>query len=40
MDQIVTRQQDSVHLGTLDFASTAARTITTRDHPAEDGSTR
>jgi integrase len=40
MDQIVARHQDPVHLGMPDFAHTAARIVTTRDHPAKDGSSR
>jgi integrase len=38
MDQITARQQTPVHLGMPGFARTAARTVTTRDHPANDRS--
>ncbi|MHB1774175.1 MAG: tyrosine-type recombinase/integrase [Acidimicrobiales bacterium] len=40
MDQIAAHQQDAVHLGMPGFARTAARTVTTGDHPTQDGSPR
>lgn len=40
MDQIAARQQHAVHLGMPGFARTAARTVTTRDHPGQDGRPR